>query len=117
MKKIIILFTLLVSTVVHAYTYSEEGNQTGAGKITKVYGGRDTSFVYFNGDMSGRCPFGGMYLGDPDSTLTSAQQGRLLALALAAQAQGKNVVLMYKYTTDTSASSFMCYAYGIQVEE
>ena len=114
-KTIIVILAFLLITTAQAYTYSGEGNRTGSGKITKIYGGRDTSFIYFDGDMDDHCPYGGMYLGDPESTLTTSQQNRLLALAIAAKSQGKEVILNYKYTTGTT-DSFACYAYGIEIE-
>lgn len=119
MKKIRVSIFILVLFFVQAafaYTYTESGGVMGGWHITKIYGGRDTSFIYIDGDVDGRCPSQGMYLGDPDTTLTSAQYGRLLALAMQAYAQGKQVQLNYKYTTET-ADSYACYAFGIQMED
>ena len=118
MKKIVFVLALLVATATHAYTYTESGGipYSGTWKITKIYGGQGIPFIYISGDADGRCPAQGMYLGDPDKSLSNAETARLLALALSAHSQSKYVKLNYKYTTETT-DTYACYAYGIQIEE
>src|SRR3989338_1467597 len=111
-----LLLTLVFSSPVWAYTYTESGGVEGGWNITKIYGGADTSFIYITGDVNGRCPSQGMYLGDPDTALTSAQSARLLALAMQAYSQNKQVLLNYKYTTETG-DTYACYAFGIQIQD